>query len=440
MNVKGKIMIYSLRSLLLCSALSVAMVSCATEETPQKTNTQAKPEISKTSANTQAPDACTSPEFFCKTGDDALVMGSSERLPDYLTVIEEARARYSQYFKSPSLKTAVFTSDRISKEVTDSLEGAGYGILLPWTPENTEEEPAGLSDAEIRAQITAQVPGATKEMIDGLVARAKAQQAEQNPAPAPRGGGLSDAEIRAQITAQVPGATKEMIDGLVAQAKAQQAEQNPVPENANSASEMEAGAIAHELAHLWFIKGRWEPGNANAMDPEVPEYGSNAPDWLDEIVAVLTETSVMTQGRQRGLKRIVAKDGVAALWPLEEYFVMEHPVFKRAQSLMDMREELGEPTQEGGRNTYRITGEAARKLLATDSVQKPANFYSQSRAFADFMIKTSGDTYIFDNITEELKTGGSMQTWLARDGEKHGLPNSVSGLEKIWTTWLLAQA
>ncbi|HFB54337.1 MAG TPA: hypothetical protein ENJ46_00315 [Hellea balneolensis] len=389
------------------------------------------------------PPICTNEAYFCQMGADALVMGRSERLPDYLMVIEEARARYSQYFKSPSLKTAVFTSDRMSKEVTDSLEAAGYGVLLPWTPENPEQEPTGLSDAEIRAQITAQVPGASEAMIDSLVARAKAQQAQQNLAPDPastsRGGGLSDAEIRAQITAQVPGATTEMIDGLVAQAKAQQAQQNPVPESDNLAPEMEAGAIAHELAHLWFIKGRWEPGNAHAVDPATPKYGSNAPDWLDEIVAVLTETSAMTQGRQRGLKSIVAKDGMDALWPLEDYFVMEHPVFKRAQTFMKMREGLGEPTQKGGRNTYRISGEAARKLLATDSAQKPANFYAQSRGFADFMIQTSGEPYIFDNITEELKSGGSMQTWLARDGKKHGLPSSVAGLEKIWMTWLLAQ-
>ncbi len=358
-----------LKNLLLCTSLCFAAASCAS-----------------TGPQTQQPPICEGSEYFCAASKNALVMGTSDPLPNYLPVIEDAYARYSQFFKSEFLKTVIFTHDRMSKDLTSALKKSGYDILFPWTPAGTQ---TGLSEEAIRKQITAQVPGASQDMIDDLVSKAQAQQSQST-------------------------------------------------ENSIQDPEIETGIIAHELAHMWFIHGRWNKDNNNS-ETSSRQYGSNAPDWLDEIVAVLTETNGMTQGRQTRLDTIITSDGLAALWPLKTYFTMEHPVHKKTQDLLKMRETLGESRIEGGTTTFRLTGEEARKFLATDSTQKPGNFYTQSRAFADFMIETSGRPYIFDDITSTIKSGGSVQIWLSKTGAQYGLPNNIDALQKQWQAWVLAR-
>lgn len=82
------------------------------------------------------------------------------------------------------------------------------------------------------------------------------------------------------------------------------------------------------------------------MNPaDVTRYAGPAPDWLDEMAAVLLENDALTDGRVEGLVTAnAAADELQALWPLEEFFTMTHPAFEQARRVIEARRAL----QKGG--------------------------------------------------------------------------------------------
>lgn len=85
--------------------------------------------------------------------------------------------------------------------------------------------------------------------------------------------------------------------------------------------------VPHELGHLWYMQVFW----AGAARPASDRYGSAAPDWLDEVAAILMESDTraaihrnrFSDGRDDDPER---SDRVPPEIALARFVIMPHPV------------------------------------------------------------------------------------------------------------------
>jgi len=324
------------------------------------------------------PEICQRQQISCLSGQHSLIIGPTEQIKPYQGLIEESRERYSQFFKAEQVNTVLFLASSVSDEDRAILRSAGYKVLLPWVSDLARQE---MARGAIRAQVSARNADASTAEIDSM--------------------------------------TEAMLEraGLAINV------------------DVERGAISHELAHMWFIQGNWphtDVDETEGNDDERPaQYGSGAPDWLDEMSAVLSENEFLSEQRRQTTKEIVKQGDLAAFWPLKKFFTMEHPIFRQTVAMLKARGDLKD-----GMNIVMLTGEQARGLDPEDGRESP-HFYAQSRSFADFMIETSNSPYIFDEIAGQLGSGVTMAQWLSKAGEKHGLATTIPALQNHWEAWLL---
>lgn len=202
----------------------------------------------------------------------------------------------------------------------------------------------------------------------------------------------------------------------------------PVSQMAGQAggAEKAFGTLAHEIGHGWFVNALWAgtPGRTGL------HYGGGAPDWLDEVAALLLENEVLTVNRRETLKRSLANSDTAKLIkPLGELFTMKHPGLDPAQM-----QEIVKRMQEA-----RARGEATSAInLKPDpqSQQAMKMFYAQCRGWLDFLLQKSPDPKVLRSITDTLKSGKSMDDWLAAAGKRYGLPETLPKLQADWEAWL----
>lgn len=354
------------------SVFALLGAGCATQsDTPTPHSAPALPAI------------CNQTALTCLAGEYSLVIGPSGQVESYAGLIEEAEKRYAKTFKAPRTKSALFLASTVSREDRQILKDNGYEILLPW--------------------------------ISGMARHAMARDSIRTQIKA-RNSDASDAEI------------ETMTDAMLQRA------------GVGMNFDKERGAIAHELAHMWFMKNNWpqseeeseEKNEGKNDDQETKKYGSAGPDWLDEMAAILSENNFLTDQRRKTTKEIVDKGNLEAFWPLDTYFTMEHPIFKKALAMLKARGDL----QKDNTNVVILTAAEARELDPKDG-RESSHFYAQSRAFADFMIETSKTPFIFDTIARALGTGMTMEAWLSENGQKYGLKANVPDLQKQWETWLV---
>ncbi|PCI53247.1 MAG: hypothetical protein COB36_12440 [Alphaproteobacteria bacterium] len=356
------------------SVLALLGAGCATQSgTPAL---QSPAPVSKAQSATALPTICNQTVLACLTGEYSLIIGPSGQVETYAGLIEEAEKRYAKTFKAPRTKSVLFLSSTVSQDDRQILKDSGYEVLLPWVSGIARQ--AMARDA-IRVQI-------------------KSRNSDAN-----------DAEIETMTEAMLQRA------GLGLGVNA------------------ERGAIAHEFAHMWFIKNNWPQSEDESEDEDqdARQYGSAGPDWLDEMAAVLSENDFLTAQRREATKEIVDKGNLEAFWPLETYFTMEHPIFKQALAMLKARGDLKD-----GMNVVMLTADEARGL-DPEGGRKSPHFYAQSRAFADFMIETSKTPFVFDRIAHALGTGMTMEAWLSENGQEYGLKTNVPDLQKQWELWLV---
>lgn len=314
------------------------------------------------------------PGLTCTTARAGIVIAPDADAAALARILDAAADSYRVHFAAPRRKAAVVSGGSVTAAQQALLIRQGF-MVLPWLSAAQRRD---MTQSAVRRQLSTARPSASTAELDALVGNAMAQ-----------------------IPAAGPG------------------------------SETERGALAHELAHGWF-RHVHDAGKTVAGTPGSPRYGSTAPDWLDEMAAVLAENDAITTGRRAALARYAAGSGDDGLYPLATYLTMEHPVLRAAAAAHPSAGAAG------GARVLQVTGEAAKALLG--GAANPARFYAQSRGFADFLIEASGDPGIFATIGAASARGETFESWLATAGAAHRLPTTLPALEARWTTWVRARA
>ena len=322
----------------------------------------------------QLPTLCNMEEYYCAAASGSFIVSKKEELTEYVHLIEQGAEQYQKYFGNTPSTVVLVLGGMLTNEEATSLKNDGYKTILPWV---SEEDKQKLIKSSIRRQILVAKPDLPEAVLEQLVEE-----------------------------------TLKKTNG------GKKAEQNSLSKS----------GIPHEFSHLWYIHDFW-PKEENLTKKGVRQYGGKGPDWLDEIAAILAEGEQLTASRTNMLADIVKRNEMKnELWSFDEYFYMEHPVFKQAQKLI---------AQRGG-----VKEGAEAMVIAIDdkdlnlSGKKPAAFYAQSRGFADFMIEITNDVHIFAHISLYLAKGGSIIEWLRSEGHRYNLPPSLHELEIKWMDWL----
>lgn len=335
--------------------------------------------VLSTHSNANAESLCDSIERACVAKNGNLVLAEVKMAEKIMKVLDQSAERYEQFFAKKPVPVAIVSGGSIDPDLRKKLKSLGVDSQLPW-----------FSKAD----------------------RAKIQHAS----------------ILKQVEAQTAGLPAELQKAAMAQAIAQ-LQTSDTDTNSETIDSTEAGALSHELGHLWFIE-QFAPKKSDENTGH--GYGGWAPDWLDETAAVLMENEELTSGRRAAF----ADMSTADLIPLTKFLTMEHPVYKAAQALAETSSEDSDSGDSGGAKAIFLTGDEADAFLASAG-GNPDTFYMQVRMFADFMIEQCGDKQVSAKIASHLSAGGTFEDWLS-DSNCSGLPKTITELDTLWQQWMRA--
>lgn len=187
------------------------------------------------------------------------------------------------------------------------------------------------------------------------------------------------------------------------------------------ADAQEAITLRHEAGHAMYAAMFWP----DAADTREDRYGTPAPDWLDEAVAIAMEPPE-AQARHLAAFIDVARQRRREVPGFTDFLASEHPVRSAA---------LARALSRGPKSDSGV------QMVVTSSGGFPGleTFYGQSLLTGLFLAETSGDPRILAPISAAIAEGLDFSTWLARDGSRHNLPQTIQQLEPLWDTWLQEQ-
>ena len=155
--------------------------------------------------------------------------------------------------------------------------------------------------------------------------------------------------------------------------------------------------LAHEIGHAMFV--------ATLMPASRPfQYGGDAPDWLDEAVALVMEPPGSLDRRRARFRALAQAGRVPAL---SHIAVMEHPIFASAR----LRAAIGALHERPPAHPV------AMALSIDDLGVKPedvGDFYALSLGVADFLIALSGDEAALGLVARDIRDTGAADGWMAR--------------------------
>lgn len=318
----------------------------------------------------------------CAASDYGIVISDDlPRARELLSHADSGAKRFQARFKQqPGRFVVIDTNDgKVVGDAFADLKKAGFVAVLPW-----------LSPAGHRAQI--------------------------------------EASLRRAIEAQMAGAPSEARESAVQQAIAQIANK-PTPAG------QEAGAIPHELGHIWYAEAFW-PGHSAAGG----HYGAPGPDWMDETAAVLMESDAFTKGRiqQFGERYVklrannhLADPTANTLVDLPRFFASNHPGVARGQAMLsELKKEPGTLPQNG------IVIRASSGPEAEKFAETAILYYLQSTMLAEYLAERTGDPAVFARIGAAFGRGQTIEEWLASPEGKGRLPATVAALQADWLSWL----
>ncbi|GAA0384689.1 hypothetical protein GCM10009093_09530 [Brevundimonas terrae] len=320
------------------------------------------------------------PDLHCAPATYGVALApSAEHAANLARNARDAEGRFATHFALPIAPYVVFSIPPVPPR--QALNAAGFHTVLPWPA------PQAI-DGSIRERVTAQ----TREFAAGM--NMSAEQTEQ---------------VIARALSQLP-----------------------TPE---SLAAIDAGMMPHELGHLWTHQAFWSASD-HAQDENTPRhYGSPAPDWLDEAAGILLEDAPTANQRRAHFKTLMAggfvpavgaNDGAPFLLDLEGLLSRQHPGLDRAAPA------LVQARQSGG---VAVSFTPASQTASGPPNGKETLFYIQIRAFADFLIQTSGRPTIIADITKAISQGQTFENWLATQGPAHNLPASIPALQQAWAAY-----
>jgi len=310
----------------------------------------------------------------CTERDGIAIMGGDGIEQSVLDTAIAAAGKFEDVFLTPAPPVMIVSGGRITPELNAQIIDAGFVTALPWV---TETDQALLRRNSVLEQVRAQTENLPLEQRERLEAAALAQL-EARTASADNDTGISP--------------------------------------------EVRDAALSHELGHLWFINSFPAP---DSLPDAGRGYGGWAPDWLDEMAAVLLENEALTQRRRLAFSKLGGDD----LFPFEEFFQMEHPSYATAEAL---REKYQNGVARGGAQAIILSGDEAQEFLAESETDAPVNFYLQTRGLADYFTETTQDPTVFSDLATHFSQGGNIETWLVTRSD---LPNTVEALETAWHDW-----
>ncbi|MEO1304733.1 MAG: hypothetical protein AAFV37_07150 [Pseudomonadota bacterium] len=248
------------------------------------------------------------------------------------------------------------------------------------------------------------------------------QETESSPEPSDAQRASMRQQIVDQLSAGGGEPDPEMVETIYQTALKQFAEQT------QTVSTDSIKPLRHELGHMLFVHGVW------AIDDDVQQYASGAPDWLDETAAVLAEDPVLTERRREHIKELVINDEIMSF---EDWFNMQHPVYGAAMKLLAQRMEREGDGPSTGAYLFTVDDFEAAGLEIDSGA---ADFYSMSRGFIDYLAAKSNDPRALQLITQDLKDGVSMDEILYERGAAFGLPQTFEALDKDFADWMIGQA
>ncbi|MEN5115965.1 hypothetical protein ABE488_01320 [Luteimonas sp. TWI662] len=171
-----------------------------------------------------------------------------------------------------------------------------------------------------------------------------------------------------------------------------------------------------ELGHAQYRAAYWPDA-----EPVDGQYGTPAPDWLDEAAAVRMEGQAARAQYERSFFAAL-RTASPAILPLAQFLTQTHPVVAQRQALM----QSSRVQTQSGIQVMTMSGDGALSASL---------FYAQSMLFADFLEQTSRKPHILGTISEAIAGGVDFESWLADTGAAHGLPSDIAALQTAWDTW-----
>jgi hypothetical protein len=320
----------------------------------------------------------------CLISNAGVVIGKPGYIDGFENSIASAAKKFEHYFGAKAPQTAVIMGTVISTEERETISEQ-YSVVMPWL---TSKDRADTIKNKIRESIKAQQPN-----LEGAALEAVVEQAHKSASAQSQSLGQSD--------------------------------------------EINQGALAHELGHLFFIRTFWPGDNLDVSDvnsDEVDRYGGPAPDWLDEMAAVLMENEQLTETRNSILTRRTEGVNELALWDFDSYFQMTHPVFEQAKDIIRARQKSADGRAQGG-----VVVLTAADIPKREDDRNPVMFYAQSRGFANYMIEKTGNERIFAEIASHIAGGGAMESWLKSAKGQYGIAANIGDLEADFRNWLVGK-
>ncbi len=188
------------------------------------------------------------------------------------------------------------------------------------------------------------------------------------------------------------------------------------------------GGLAHELGHEWFTTYLWPATKKN-------QYGGDAPDWLDELAAIVTEPP------EEAIRNAQLMASFAGMAPcrLAPLFKATHPMLAVARGRM--RENGREQEETGNPGASRGSQQVVTFTMRAQGAgpENPLVFYGQVRALARFLMeKAPKPEGVFGRLAQTLKAGKRFGDWLIAEGlVKAEDPRAAE--EEFETAWCAAQ-
>lgn len=145
----------------------------------------------------------------------------------------------------------------------------------------------------------------------------------------------------------------------------------------------DVSGIRHELTHVFFT-------SAVVPSTKQPQYGSDAPDWLDEAVAISAETATSKAKRRSHFYRQVCSGRVMRL---DRFVQMSHPLMSNVATQKLIQQRRNNSQQQPAM----LMMDAGRLGLKPNELM---DFYGQANAVAEYLRDTTGDAGILRAIAQ----------------------------------------